>query len=394
MKVIAFLGEPYTKFGDHYYTRQTSAAFLQNMVGKENVYVMSQAYNNDVMPEGASTEVSESHFYEAPWYDSTMQFAKSVLLKPGYLRDFKAACDKVILEHDDAIFWARTPSMGAIVFALRVMKHKKPLFNHICADGFNTWRDGKYKGVNKFLAYVFSRVIKHYMAKICAGDTVENVCTGQAMYDFSAQYNPTSTYQFVDTMVQSHSKADVVQKNEKLNCLFVGRLTEDKGILEIMEAAKRLKGTVNFHIAGGGEIKASLEQFIKEHDLSDCVTLYGQVRNQDVAKLYDKSDVVLVPSKNNYEGFPRVIMEAWSLGKPVIVSDVGGIHAFVKDGENGMIIRPGDPIGLEEAIQAMMNVETRERLSQHVAKVQPLTLQKYWHEVITQIAGKRFNVSK
>ncbi|TMO52882.1 glycosyltransferase [Pseudoalteromonas phenolica] len=391
MKIVAFLGEKFVSVSGVHYTRETSAAFLQDMIGVDSVKVISQSIVGENSPEGAGTIIKEDNFYSSPWYDSTMDFVKKSIFKKGYLRKFIDVCDKAILENQDSIFWARTPSIGSVIFALRVIKHNRSLVNHICADGFNTWKDRKYKGVNKVLAFVFAQILKQLLIKICKYENVQNLCTGQALFDFSAKHNKENTYQFVDTMVKRISSNQRSTSNkELLNCLFVGRLTEDKGIFELLSVAKRLSGKVKFHVVGGGEIRSELEKRILLDGLESSVIFYGQVKNHDVIELYKIADFVAVPSKNNYEGFPRVIMESWSSGKPVVVSDVGGIHAFVKDGVNGFIVPPGDVDELEVAILKFCNKKTLDDISSNLNQIQKYTLQAYWAEKAKEIIKNQF----
>ena len=54
------------------------------------------------------------------------------------------------------------------------------------------------------------------------------------------------------------------------------------------------------------------------------------------------------------EGFPRVIMEGWAHKKPVIVSQVGGVKAFVKNAENGLIFTPGNQSELLIALESLL----------------------------------------
>ena len=170
-----------------------------------------------------------------------------------------------------------------------------------------------------------------------------------------------------------------------LNCLFVGRLTEDKGIYELLQVARRLSGKVKFHVVGGGEVRSELEEKLYSDGLGSTVTFYGQVKNNEVIDLYKIADLVAVPSKNNYEGFPRVIMESWSVGKPVVVSDVGGIHAFVEDGVNGFVVPPGDVDKLESAILKLCDKSVMSEMHRNISKIQSHTLQSYWADKVKDV---------
>ena len=393
MNIVAFLGESYQKVNGICYAWQTSAAFLQDTVGKENVYVCSPCKSIDVKPEDFSSDVQDSSFYTFPAYSSTKDFVIKAMFTRGYLKQYRSLADEVINKHSGDFFWIRTPSIGSIVFGLRVLNAGEKVIHHMCADASNTWQDAKYTLPEKFFGYLLSQYIRFKLKQICKHKNTINVCTGNVLENFSRQYSPNKTYQFVDIMAQSVEKtgstsADNEKKNI-FNLLFVGRIVEDKGIFDLLYAINRIKVGVSLTVVGGGESLQSAQEFVKANGLVGVVTFTGQLPNIEVSKLYKVSDAVVVPSNNFYEGFPRVIMEAWSHEKPVIVSNVGGIKAFVQDNKNGLIFTPGDKIGLYEKIDHLLtNAALQKDLMIGASAMVKVSNKEYWVRTLRDILQK------
>ncbi|WP_125558953.1 MULTISPECIES: glycosyltransferase family 4 protein [Pseudoalteromonas] len=392
MKIVAFVGETFEYYDGYCYTKPTSAAFLQDLVGKDNVYVCSPMKEVSEQPTTFSTKVAHSHFYPSPAYKSTKDFTLKSITKAGYLKAFQQSADKVIAEHPGAYFWIRTPSMGSIVFGLQALKAGEKVIHHMCADASNTWRGKKYKGIEKLLGFLLSRLIRWQLRKICKHENTINLCTGDVLEDFSRTYSPSNTHQFVDVMVKQPEliNAPSPSNQERLNLLFVGRIVEDKGVFDLLEVVYRLKGKVAATIVGGGPELESAQRMSSKLGLENQVRFMGQLKHSELSKLYDASDVVVVPSNNHYEGFPRVIMEGWSHHKPVIVSNVGGVKAFVKDGENGLIFTPGSRDELYSKLENLLSDDALlNKLTSGAKSMSEISLQNYWLQQLNSILEVR-----
>lgn len=115
----------------------------------------------------------------------------------------------------------------------------------------------------------------------------------------------------------------------KKQVLFVGRLTREKGVRVLVEAAKSIDARVL--IAGTGD-----EQEWLTKNAPDNVELLGFQDSAQVAQLMQESQAVIVPSVW-YENAPMVVYEALALGTPVIGSNLGGIPELIEDGVNGYV---------------------------------------------------------
>jgi len=133
----------------------------------------------------------------------------------------------------------------------------------------------------------------------------------------------------------------------------VGRLTGIKGHDTLLEAAARIRAECDdlyLVFIGDGELREDLENRAKGLGLADRVVFTGWRR--DVAPLLALFDIFVFPSLN--EGMGKAVVEAMAMGKPVVASRIGGIVDLVEDNVNGLLVPPGDPAALAEAVLSLL----------------------------------------
>lgn len=144
---------------------------------------------------------------------------------------------------------------------------------------------------------------------------------------------------------------------------FIGRVSREKGILEFLEAA-RLLPQIPFAVAGS--IPKSNLHLISGSP--ENVEWKGYLSGKELDKTFGESKMVVVPSKW-YEGFPNVITRAMKHARPIITSNLGAMSAIIDHGESGLLVEPGDSIGLAKAIRELYdNTEKCEALGR-MAKI-------------------------
>ena len=127
--------------------------------------------------------------------------------------------------------------------------------------------------------------------------------------------------------------------------LYAGRLSEEKGVFELVEAARGLPLVV----AGDGPLRDKIPGAL------------GFVRHDELLRLYERAAVVVCPSRR--EGFGVVCGEAMAHGRPVVATAVGGLRDLVVDGETGLLVPPRDPAALRAALERLLgNPDLRRRL--------------------------------
>lgn len=143
---------------------------------------------------------------------------------------------------------------------------------------------------------------------------------------------------------------------------YVGRIVREKGIQVLIQAIPEILKTnpkTKFVIAGKGPYLDNLRSLAEYLGVAERVYFTGFISDRERNNLYRIADVAVFPSL--YEPFGIVALEAMVTRTPVIVSEVGGLAEFVRDGENGLTVKPNDPQQLAEKIRFLLNNKERAR---------------------------------
>lgn len=123
-------------------------------------------------------------------------------------------------------------------------------------------------------------------------------------------------------------------EERKKQFVFIGRLDKLKGIDKLLEAWNMLEDkTIKLVVCGIGPMEEWCHAYAKEHGLTN-VEFKGYVKNIDARKIIGESKSLIVPSQW-YEGFPMNMVEAWSLGTPIIASDSGNVGKIIDENAGG-----------------------------------------------------------
>jgi glycosyltransferase involved in cell wall biosynthesis len=136
-------------------------------------------------------------------------------------------------------------------------------------------------------------------------------------------------------------------------CLMIGRLHEEKGHRFLFDAVPSIisrVGPIRVLLAGLGAHRAALEADVQRRGLQDTVRFLGW--RPEIPELISLASVVVLPSLAESFGF--ALLEAGSLGKPVVAAATGGVPEVVVQGENGLLVPPRDPVALAESISRVL----------------------------------------
>ncbi len=143
--------------------------------------------------------------------------------------------------------------------------------------------------------------------------------------------------------------------------LYLGRLSKEKGLRTLLAAWEHIEG-VTLKIAGSGPMSQEIEGLIAHRQLEN-VQLLGHVSGDEKQNLIKHAICMVVPSEW-YENFPISVVEAMSLGTPVVASNIGGLPEMVEHEKTGLIFEPGNRVALEAALYAIiMDQEMAGRLA-------------------------------
>ena len=153
---------------------------------------------------------------------------------------------------------------------------------------------------------------------------------------------------------------------------FVGKLVPRKGVDTLIEAmgilGRRPAGAPLLLAAGIGELRPELERRAAELGVADRVRFVCKIPHDDVGWWMSAGDLFVLPSLS--EGLPTVACEAMNCGRPVVATAVDGTPEIVRDGETGLLIRPGDPEGLAGAMARILDdAELAARMSENALRI-------------------------
>jgi len=147
------------------------------------------------------------------------------------------------------------------------------------------------------------------------------------------------------------SKRKIEKNYDIIDILYVGNLSVHKGLHILIRAFRKLQyENIKLHVVGKGK---DVEKFKRLAGNDSRIRFYGFVSENELRKLYNMANVVVVPSIW-YENSPVVIYESFMSGTPVIGSRIGGIPELVEDGYNGLLFEAGNVRQLIEILDYLI----------------------------------------
>jgi glycosyltransferase involved in cell wall biosynthesis len=179
----------------------------------------------------------------------------------------------------------------------------------------------------------------------------------QAVADGSQLTSSKLPYQVIPNFIPDRSTSPSLGRDDQLAqlpwrpfMLFVGSFNKQKGMDVLLEAYRGMDTPVPLVLIG-----YELSDFpLSKLDIPANVIILKNLPNHLVMEAWRRSYIGVIPS-NWPEPSPTVVMEAMSMGRPVIATRVGGIPDIVLDGETGLLVPPGDPLALRQAMQYLLD---------------------------------------
>lgn len=148
--------------------------------------------------------------------------------------------------------------------------------------------------------------------------------------------------------------------------LYAGRLSPEKGLLDLLDAATRQTASARLVLAGDGPLATTLPASTAAAQLGARLLLAGQQSN--VHPLFRQATVLVLPSHT--EGLPLVLLEAMALGLPIVATRVGGIPDLLTHEETALLVPAHDPAALAAALDRLLgDAALRQRLAANAARV-------------------------
>ena len=218
------------------------------------------------------------------------------------------------------------------------------------------------KRVRSRFSFLKNQVLKHAAQVFSVSNfTAKQVeICGVPKDRITVSYNGVEVERFASYQGE---KSQFIQDSEKVNFVSVSRLVYNKGMDHAIEAIgmlpKEIQEKLHYSVVGNGPDKKRLERLIKEKELSDVVTLLGEVHDTDIPKIYASSDWLLFLSRSDFaspkiEGFGLVALEAAVLSVPAIAGNSGGVSDAVENEVSGYLVDPEDPFDIAKCIEKVV----------------------------------------
>jgi glycosyltransferase involved in cell wall biosynthesis len=138
-----------------------------------------------------------------------------------------------------------------------------------------------------------------------------------------------------------------------LKVFYAGSISEEKGVGDVVRAIPRIAADVRFTFAGNGELEA-MRALAKLLGVEARANFIGSIPNPDVFKRFQEADVLIVPSRREFqEGFPLTLFEAVASHTPIVCSDHPIFKWAMTDGVNAILFRAGDTVDLARAVDRL-----------------------------------------
>lgn len=135
------------------------------------------------------------------------------------------------------------------------------------------------------------------------------------------------------------------KSNDKIKILHAGRITPKKGVPDLIKTFSEITeqfSNLELHIVGDGEDLTYCKKLVEEYRINKQVVFYGAVQHHRLKTILNECDIFVLNSRvaddGDMEGTPVALLEAMSMGKPVISTYHAGIPYVIKDGLNGLLV--------------------------------------------------------
>jgi phosphatidyl-myo-inositol dimannoside synthase len=181
-------------------------------------------------------------------------------------------------------------------------------------------------------------------------------CQGEA--DMVRAVYPPAAINLIPNGVdlKAFTPADLSHTQNPLRLLCVARLIERKGQRHLIEAVRRLTDQgmdVHLELVGTGDALAPYQEYVRQLGLEDKVYFAGYIPREEIASVYARAHVFVLPSYN--EGMSVATLEAMAAGLPIVITRTGGTTELVKEGLNGFSYDKNDPTMLVKCLIYMAN---------------------------------------
>jgi len=207
----------------------------------------------------------------------------------------------------------------------------------------------------RFYAVHCGRLRRAYVRRVLRSAKVL-VALSKSMADLLRDIVPGAPVEVISNPIELPDTAPATPSSAREPILvYMGRMTEKKGVFDFVEVARRLREQhVPFKalICGSGEVD-SVQRVVSTHGLAPQVELVGWVSGPRKQAILESAAVFVLPSY--FEGQPMAVLEAMACGTTVVCTRVGGVPDVIMDGQDGLLVEAGKVEELAAAIRRLLD---------------------------------------
>jgi glycosyltransferase involved in cell wall biosynthesis len=378
MKLAVILEQPFWFDGKTY---STTAPFINFVLSFKKYFDEIRLFvplsMNSMEGGPFSFEIDEKiKFVQLPFCRTSIEMARAAPWTiPQWIKIFRRELSSWDLA------WIVGSYFPTFLFFPLARRGGKKVFFYIRSNFFKEVASYRNRGILNYSlgmlgGWVADRIIFNAIRKnnpvFVIGNELYNIYGGKGTKVFKVY--PTL---ITNNDIVSHKKFS----NKEFKVIFVGRMTPEKGLEVLVEAMERLikiEGCqVICKVVGTGKDEGRMKALVAAKGLDRFFEFAGFVPpGKKLFEQYDWADVKVLSSHT--EGIPKTLYEAMARGLPIVSTDVGGIAEIVRDGENGLLVPPGNSPALAAAIKKIADdPELREYFSRaNLNKAKEFTIEK------------------
>ncbi len=337
--------------GDYYPVIDESVHFIPRISERLDSFTMLSRCLNDAQPQAGSQPIAfkdNANFVALPFYKNTIDYYKRLPLL--LLRTFPIAnryiksSDVVVIRHHNCFSW---------LYYILSKWHGKPVVSK-WASAIDDFVQANFPSSSLFdrMANIVAKFEMWYGKKIAHGSSLNLILDDRT---YNKLGRPLHVHKSVISFVSDIDLESSLERDQWM-LVYAGRLTRSKGVHDLLEVFSTLISDfprARLSIAGVGDYEEKLKELCREKNMEDKVLFLGRLTRSELRKLFQTSGVFVSPSYA--EGLPKIMWEAWASRIAVVMSDVGGVPEYLRDGVNGKLVQPGDHGGLSLAIRDLLS---------------------------------------
>jgi glycosyltransferase involved in cell wall biosynthesis len=334
-------------------SRETSL-FYEYKSNGWNVVVVTTSKADKILKKDIENTYPEFQFCFLP----RNPFLNSILIRSQLMKSI-GTIESNPKNFDDKIFVRSNQLLGSHLCYLATVFSKRKF---ILRQGFNAVADMKNENrIGNLRMKLFSKYEK-FLAR--RADIIEFTSLRSKMQTLEnsgskAQCNVISNFVDIKTWpIQKHREMRIAKEKTKTVIGYFGRFEPQKNLIEFLRACADIPD-LEIRLIGDGALREELVKIAESENIE--IDIRGSLRQVELQKECLLWDLVIFPSL--YEGNPKSILEAMTLGVPVLSTDVPGVDEVIIDEENGFLALGTDSRSIKELINKVMSFGDTTRIT-------------------------------